>query len=63
VLVGDRLYVVNQSGDTLSLRAAPRYELLASNPLGELSNATPAFSDGQVFIRTHTALYCVAEGK
>lgn len=63
VLVGDRLYVVNQSGDTLLLRAAPRYELLASNPLGELSNATPAFSDGQVFIRTHAALYCVAEGK
>jgi len=63
VLVGDRLYVVNQSGDTLLLRAAPKYELLASNPLGELSNATPAFSDGQVFIRTHAALYCVAEGK
>jgi outer membrane protein assembly factor BamB len=63
VLVGDRLYVVNQSGDTLLLRAAPKYELLASNPLGELANATPAFSDGQVFIRTQAALYCVAEGK
>jgi outer membrane protein assembly factor BamB len=63
VLVGDRLYVVNQSGDTLLLLAAPKYELLASNPLGELSNSTPAFSDGQVFIRTHAALYCVAEGK
>ncbi len=63
VLVGDRLYVVNQSGDTLVLRAAPKYELLASNPLGELSNSTPAFSDAQVFIRTHVALYCVAEGK
>ena len=63
VLVGDRLYVVNQSGDTLLLRAAPKYEILASNPLGELSNSTPAFSDGQVFIRTHAALYCVAEGK
>jgi len=63
VLVGDRLYVVNQSGDTLVLRGAPKYELLGSNPLGELANSTPAFSDGQVFIRTHTALYCVAEGK
>lgn len=63
VLVGDRFYVVNQSGDTLVLRAAPKYELLASNPLGELSNSTPAFSDAQVFIRTHVALYCVAEGK
>jgi hypothetical protein len=55
--------VVNQSGDTLLLRAAPKHELLSSNPLGELSNSTPAFSDGQVFIRTHAALYCVAEGK
>jgi outer membrane protein assembly factor BamB len=63
VLVGERLYVVNQSGDTLVLRAASKYELLASNPLGELSNSTPAFSDAQVFIRTHVALYCVAEGK
>jgi outer membrane protein assembly factor BamB len=63
VLVGDRLYVVNQSGDTLVLRAAPKFELIASNPLGELSNSTPAFSDGQVFLRTHAALYCVAEGK
>ncbi len=63
VLAGDRLYVVNQSGDTLILRAAPKFELIASNPLGELSNSTPALSDGQIFIRTHSALYCVAESK
>ena len=60
VLVGDRLYVVNQSGDTLVLRAAPKFELIATNPLGELSNSTPAFSNGEVFLRTHAALYCVA---
>ncbi len=61
VLVGDRLYVTNQSGDTLVLRAAPKFELIASSPLGEPSNSTPAFSDGQIFLRTQAALYCVAD--
>ncbi len=63
VLVGDRIYVTNQSGDTLVLRAAPKFEVIASNPLGEPSNSTPAFSDGEVFLRTQAALYCVADGK
>jgi hypothetical protein len=36
-------------------------EVLAVNDLGEPSNATPAFSDGQVFLRTDGHLYCVAE--
>ncbi len=63
VLAGDRLYVVNQSGDTIILRAAPKFEVIATNPLGELSNSTPAFSNGEIFIRTHTALYCIAEPK
>jgi len=61
VLSGDRLYVVNRSGDTLVLRAAPRFEVLASNPVGELSNSTLALSDGQVFLRTHEALYGIGE--
>jgi len=63
VLVGDRLYVVNQSGDTIILRAAPKFEVIATNPLGELSNSTLAFSNGEIFIRTHAALYCIAEPK
>ncbi len=62
VRVGDRLYVQNHSGDTLVFRAAPKYELLAGNPVGELSNSTPALSDGEIFLRTHKAVYCVAEG-
>ena len=61
VRVGNRIYLVNQSGDTLVLKAAPKYELIASNPLGELSNSTPAFSGGEIFVRTHNALYCIAQ--
>jgi outer membrane protein assembly factor BamB len=60
-LAGDRLYVVNRSGDTIVLRAAPVFERLATNPVGELSNSTLAMSDGQVFLRTHKALYGIGE--
>lgn len=63
VLAGDRLYVVNQAGDTLVLKASPTYELLAKNPLGEPSNATPALSNGEIFIRTESALYCISDPK
>jgi outer membrane protein assembly factor BamB len=60
VLSGDRIYVVNQSGDTIVFRASRTFEVLARNPIGEMSNSTPAFSDGQIFLRTHGGLFCIA---
>ena len=61
VRAGDRLYAMNQSGDTVVFRAAPKFEVLAVNALGELSNSTPAFSSGDVFLRTERTLWCVSE--
>jgi outer membrane protein assembly factor BamB len=63
ICVGDKLYVVNQSGDTFVLRANPeKLEQLAVNSLGEHCNTTPAISNGEIFIRTHNALWCISEG-
>ena len=62
-LAGDKLYVINQSGDTIILRAAPKFEVIATNSLGELSNSTLALSNGEIFLRTQAALYCIAESK
>jgi outer membrane protein assembly factor BamB len=59
VLSGDRLYVVNHSGDTFVLRAGPKFELLAVNSLGERTEASVAVSDGRLFIRTHQNLWCI----
>ena len=62
VRAGDRLYVINQSGDTFVLRARPdKFDQLAVNPLGEHCNTTLAISDGEIFIRTDRALWCVSE--
>ena len=55
-----RLYVTGQKGITRVLAPNPdRYEVLAANDLGEPSNSTPAVSDGDVFLRTAAALYCI----
>ena len=34
-----------------------------SNKLGEPTNASPAFSNGEIFIRTSQHLYCLARKK
>ncbi len=62
VLAGDYLYATNQRGTTVVFKPDPaEFQEVASNDLGELINATPAFSDGQIFIRTNEHLYCVGE--
>ncbi|HTG44167.1 MAG TPA: PQQ-binding-like beta-propeller repeat protein [Verrucomicrobiae bacterium] len=60
VLAGDTIYVLNQSGDTIMLRASPKFEIIGVNSIGnELCNASPVFSNGDLFIRTHANLWCI----
>jgi outer membrane protein assembly factor BamB len=57
-----RLYISNEAGTTFVLEpTTEECKVLAENKLGELTRASPAFSNGQIFIRTHRALYCVEE--
>lgn len=61
MLAEDRLYLVNQAGDVFVLRASPQYELLAVNSIGERSNSSVVPADGELFLRTHQALWCIAQ--
>jgi hypothetical protein len=63
ILAGERIYVPNQNGDVFVIRAAPQFELLATNSVSEATNASLAVSDNQIFMRTDKALRCIAEGK
>ncbi|MDA1141879.1 MAG: PQQ-binding-like beta-propeller repeat protein [Planctomycetota bacterium] len=57
-----RLYVTNQAGSTLVISPNPsELEILKVNHLNERSNSTPAFSDGEIFLRTFKAVYCVSK--
>jgi len=62
VMAAGRLYVTSRKGVTTVFRPDPaKLEVLAMNDLGEPSNATPAISDGQIFLRTDGHLYCIGE--
>ena len=60
-VVGDgKVYFMNNQGSCTVVAASPNFELLATNDLGEETLATPAISDGRLFVRTDEHVYCIA---
>ena len=61
LLAEGRLYLPNQAGDVFVVRASPTFELLATNSVGESTNASLAASDGELFLRTDKNLWCFSK--
>jgi len=61
VAAAGRIYFVADNGETTVLAAGPEFKLLAKNPLGEKVQASPAFSQGTIFIRTEKRLVAIRE--
>jgi outer membrane protein assembly factor BamB len=53
--------VTNEDGLTTVIKAGPTFEVLAENALNDYCLSSPAVSDGQIFIRTSGALYCIGK--
>ena len=59
-----RLILMNQLGQTVVFKPDPdtkKLEIVATNEIAERTNSTLAISDGEIFLRTHKHLYCIAE--
>jgi outer membrane protein assembly factor BamB len=63
LLAGDNCYTITQGGDCFVFKASPTFEEVAVNSLGERSNSSLVPSNGELFIRTHQALWCISEQK
>jgi outer membrane protein assembly factor BamB len=61
VLADGKIYVTNEDGVTMVVRAGPKFEVLAENDFGEYTLSSPAISDGQIFVRTDAALYAIGK--
>ncbi|MCA9193847.1 MAG: PQQ-binding-like beta-propeller repeat protein [Planctomycetales bacterium] len=62
VLADGHIYALSQRGTTMVFKPNPeKFEEVSKNDLGGETNATPAFADGQIFLRTDTHLYCIAK--
>ena len=61
VSVGGKLYFLDDDGVTFVIDAAPKFRLITKNALKEPCRASPAISDGKIFIRGTKNLYCIGK--
>ena len=64
VVAGDKIYITTNAGQIHVIEAKPEFKHLATNDLSfdrSGFGATPAVSDGNLFIRSHNTLYCFGE--
>jgi outer membrane protein assembly factor BamB len=54
-----RVFFLNTEGLCTVVSAAPRFDKLVENQLDDETLASPATSDGQIFIRGKKSLYCI----
>jgi len=56
ICVGNRIYCISTTGEVVVLEAGDSFKVLGRNPLNELSHATPAVSNGRMYLRTEKHL-------
>jgi outer membrane protein assembly factor BamB len=63
VSAGGLVYFLNDAGAMNVVKPGPEFVRIARNELGETTFASPAISQGQLFIRGDKHLYCIAAGQ
>ncbi|MBI4477235.1 MAG: PQQ-binding-like beta-propeller repeat protein [Acidobacteria bacterium] len=61
VAADDKVYFVSETGETFVVSSGPKPSVIARNDLGERALASPALSNGQIFIRTDEHLFCIGK--
>jgi outer membrane protein assembly factor BamB len=62
VAFSDKLLLTSEDGDTYVIKAGIKHEVLATNSIGEPVYASPAISDGMIFLRGEKTLFCIGAG-
>lgn len=61
VAADGKLYLASQDGEVFVVKAGRKYELLATNPMGQALMATPAISDGLLIVRAEDYIYAIGQ--
>jgi outer membrane protein assembly factor BamB len=61
VTAGGLVYLLADDGEMKVVRPGPKLDVVAENPLGEYCYASPAISQGQIFIRGEKHLFCIGK--
>jgi outer membrane protein assembly factor BamB len=54
-----KILLTSEDGDTFVIKAGQKHELLETNHVGEPVYASPAISNGKIFIRGEQSLFCI----
>lgn len=63
VAADGKVFLANTEGKITVLKAGSEWEVLAVNDIGDEISATPALSDGQIYVRTRSAMYCFSAAR
>jgi outer membrane protein assembly factor BamB len=61
IIVDGKIYAVTEDGDVYVFPAAPKFQQLARNSLGEGVLATPAVANNRLYIRGESQLLCIGK--
>ena len=61
VAADGKLYLPSEQGDMFVVKAGREFELLGANAMNDILMATPAISEGILFIRSHHYLFAVSQ--
>jgi len=61
IAANGHLYFASEDGDVIVVKAGATYEIVSSNPMGEVLMATPAISNGMIIIRGQKYVYGIIE--
>lgn len=59
VAADGKIYLCNEDGEMLIIAAGEKFNHLATNSMGDLLMATPAMSDGVMYVRSATSLFAI----
>ena len=59
VAADGRLYLSNEDGEMLVVAAGREFRLVSTNTIGELLMATPALSNGVMYVRSSSSLFAI----
>ena len=63
VAADGKVFLANTDGKISVIKAGPEWEILGVNEIGDEISATPALSDGRIYVRTRSSLYCFSTAK
>src|SRR5215813_122721 len=63
VAADGKIYLSNEDGEILVVTAGEKFNHVATNSMGELLMATPALSDGVMYVRSAESLFAVGRKK